>query len=215
MINEQKERNTLTKMSDLEYSKNDVEMMRYRPCKLAYSLGLGGMFLSLLACFVGLNSMAGGTVNTIIVIMVNIVVLLGGFLACEKAKSYSQTGNIALLVFGGISVARIFYVPIIIMTNFATFASFIGADGKIRQDLTAEELETLKGAQANLGPTVTAHYSDATAANAFLPASGYFRGIAAIVLLAISAAMFIAGGVIGYLQSKKLNTYLDSLKEAK
>lgn len=210
MINEQKERNVLTKMSDLEYTKNDLEMMRYRNNKLAYSLGLGGMAFSMLACFMGLNSINAGTANTMVVIMLNILVLLGGFLGCEKTKSYSKAGCISLFVFGGLSFARIFYVPIIILTNFATYSEYL--DGNINGTLTEEELTKFKDAASNLGPSITSKYStSATSSYAYFFANGTARGIVTIIFLAASAALFIAGGVIGYLRSKKLTDYLTSV----
>lgn len=213
MINEQKERNTLTKMSDLEYSKNDVEMMRYRNNKLAYWLGLGGMAFSLLACFMGLNSLTGTTANTMVAIMINIVVLLGGFLAVEKAKNYSINGCIASIVFGGISVARIFYYPILLFVNFSTFRGLV--DGYLAGTLTAEETTAYTNAKAMLGPSITGAYTQENLANAFFFANGIARAITMIILLAISAAMFIGGGVIGFMRARKLNTYLESINQKK
>lgn len=209
MINEQKERNTLTKMSDLEYSKNDVEMMRYRDNKAAYWFGIGGMAFSMLACFIGLNSMTGATFNTMIVIMINIAVLLGGFLACERTKSYSKGGCIALIIYGGVSFARMFYVPLIILINYTTYSNYLAGS----PDVTAEQYES---AVYYLGPTITAHDGiNNVSANAFLWSNGYFRGITAMILLAASAALFIVAGVIGFMRSQKLTKYLDSINQKK
>ena len=209
MINEQKERNVLTKMSDLEYTKNDLEMMRYRNNKMAYALGLGGMAFSMLACFMGLNSINAGTANTMVVIMLNILVLLGGFLGCEKTKSYSKGGCISLFVFGGLSFARIFYVPIIIISNFFTFSKYL--DGNNAGTLTEEEIVKFKDSVSNLGPSITSKYTDATSSYAYFFANGTVRGVVTIIFLAASAGLFIAGGVIGYLRSKKLTDYLSSI----
>ena len=107
MINEQEKKATLNKMSDLEYQKNDTEMMRYRPNTLSHKLGLLGMGASILGAFICLNSMATQDIQVLLVILLNIVILLGGFLAAEKAKSYSKAGSIAQIVFGGICAARI------------------------------------------------------------------------------------------------------------
>ena len=52
MINEMEKNKTMSKMSDLEFDKNSVEMMRYRNNKLAYGLGLGGLVFSVLASFI-------------------------------------------------------------------------------------------------------------------------------------------------------------------
>lgn len=213
MINEQKERNTLTKMSDLEYSKNDVEMMRYRPNKLTYWLGLGGMAFSLLACFFGLNTLNAGTANTIAIILLNITVLLGGFLAIEQSKNYNSKGCIALAVFGGISVARCFYYPLLIFIYFGDFSKHV--DGALAKTLTADEQATYDFAKGMLGPSVTGQYTHENLANAYFFPNGNVRAGFMIAFLAISAAMFIAGGVIGFMKAKKLNTYLESINQKK
>lgn len=207
MISEQEKRNTLNKMSDLEYAKNDVEMMRYRANGLSHKLALLAMVFSIFGAFVCLNSIKAGDVNVLIIVMINIVILLGGFLAAERAKTYSYKGSIALVVFGGICVARMFYVPIILLTNFATYTSLFGKEG-----LTEAEQKALINATAQLGETIT--YKDTGAqAVAFLPSDGTFRGVFAMVLFALAGAAFIVAGVIGILRSIKLSTYLDSIKE--
>ena len=81
MINEMEKNKTMSKMSDLEFDKNSVEMMRYRDNKLAYSLGLVGLALSVLASFIILNSMAAVSFQVILCIFLNIFILLSGFLA--------------------------------------------------------------------------------------------------------------------------------------
>lgn len=207
MISEQEKRATLTKMSDLEYAKNDVEMMRYRANGLSHKLGLLAMAFSIFGAFVCLNSIKAGDVQVLLIIMINIVILLGGFLACERAKTYSYKGSIALAVFGGICIARMFYIPIVLFTNYATYSSLVGKD-----NLTEAEQKALAGATAQLGETIT--YKDTGAqAVAFLPSSGTFRGVMAMVLFALAGAAFIAAGVIGIMRSRKLSTYLDSIKE--
>jgi hypothetical protein len=207
MINEQEKKSTLTKMSDLEYAKNDVEMMRYRPNGLSHKLGLLAMAFSIFGAFICLNSIKAGDVQVLIIILLNIVILLGGFLAAERAKTYSYKGSIALVVFGGICVARMFYVPIVLMTNYATYTSLFG-----KENLTEEQTKQLANATSQLGETIT--YKDTGAqAVAFLPSDGNFRGIFAMVIFALAAAAFIAAGVIGIMRSRKLSTYLDSIKE--
>jgi hypothetical protein len=200
-------------MSDLEYSKNDVEMMRYRNNKLAYLLGLGGMVFSLLACFMGLNTLTATTANTMVAIMINIVVLLGGFLAIERTKNYNTNGCIATIVFGGVSFARIFYYPLLIIANFNTFRSLV--DGSLSGTLTEEEAKTFADAYKMLGPSVTSYYLNEDVANAFFFPNGIARATTMIVMLSISAGMFIAGGVIGFLRARKLNAYLESINQKK
>ena len=213
MINEQKERDTLTKMSDLEYHKNDTEMMRYRVNSLPYKLGLGGMVCFMIAGFLQLNSMcasmSNANFNVLVVVMLVIVVLLGGFLAAEKVKSYNKGGAIAEIVFGGVSIINIFYIPLIIIINYSTFIDY---KTNVNTTVTEEQYnQSLKW----LGATITAEYNNSTAAVSFLPSSGTFRGVTAIVFLVAAAALFIAAGIIGYLKSQKLSRYLESINQKK
>ena len=87
MINERENNNSLNKMSDLEYTKNDTEMMRYRVNGLSYKLGLVAMISSLLGAFICLNSIQPKDWQVIFIIFINIIVLLGGFLAAEMVKN--------------------------------------------------------------------------------------------------------------------------------
>ena len=206
MINEQKEKATLNKMSDLEYAKNDVEMMRYRANALSSKLGLGAMACSIFGAFICLNSFRPHDFQIFIIIMLNIVVLLGGFLACEKSQSYSKAGSIAQIVFGAICAVRIFYIPIVLIKNYKDYNDAV----KAGQYNTAK----YKNAVENLGATITAKNSSQFA-NAFLTPNGTVRGILAMILFAGAAGLFIAAGIIGYLRSQKLNKYLDSINEKK
>jgi hypothetical protein len=200
MINEVDNNSSLNQMSDLEHDKNQLEMMRYRENRLSYNIGILGIFASLFACFICLNSTNPITVVIVAKVMLNIVILLGGFLCIEKAKAYSKGGSIALIVFGGFCFARIFWIPLQLIRYFAQYQDFL--NGKSTDQTYLDYL----------GKTVTAAYEKSGDSFRWLPASGTFRGIFAIVLLLIAAATFIAAGVIGYIRSKKLNTYLDSLK---
>ena len=118
MINDIENKNSQKLMSDLEYAKNDTEMMRYRVNGLSYKLGLSAMGCSLFGAFICLNSFNPFNFQVILIIILNIILLLGGFLSAEKVKNYSKGGAIAQMVFGGICVARIFYIPLIIMIQF-------------------------------------------------------------------------------------------------
>lgn len=207
MINEQKEKATLNKMSDLEYAKNDVEMMRYRANALSSKLGLGAMFCSIFGAFICLNSFRPHDFQIFIIIMVNIVVLLGGFLACEKSKNYSKAGAIAQVVFGAICAVRIFYIPIILISSYKDYNDVVKS-GK------GYNTAKYKDAVENLGSTITAKNSSQFA-NAFLTPNGTVRGILAMILFAGAAGLFIAAGIIGYLRSQRLNKYLDSINEKK
>ena len=205
MINEQENKTSLTKLSPEEYEKNQVEMSRYRVNGLTYRLALLGMATSLFACLVLLNSMAPN-IHSFIVVMINIVVLLGGFLAAEKAKSYSMGGSIALGVFGGVTVARMFYTPIILIWFFRQFMNNY-------QLSDASALQKTKKAQEYVGPSITESYYKHQQAYAYLYHNGYFRAIFIMILLGISAASFIVACVFGIMRSRKLTRYLDSIKQ--
>ena len=202
MINEQEKKATISKMSDLEYAKNDVEMMRYRSNGLSHKLGLLGMAFSTIGMFICLNSLKPNNIQVLLIVLMNIVIILGGFLACEKSKSYSAKGSIALAVFGAICAARIFYVPIILMVQYNKYDSAFKAGDRIAMNDAAYYLDD----------TITSYYSG-TYANAFLSHSGNVRAVLAIICFAIAAAAFIAAGVLGVMRSRKLSTYLDSIKE--
>lgn len=195
MMNNVENKNDLNKMSDLEFGKNKVEMMRYRENSLSYKLGMGAIACSVLACFFCLNSFNPNSFSTLLAIMLNIVVLLGGFLCIEKSKSYSMQGSIALIVFGGVCIARIFWIPLLLIIHYNAWK----ADGK------SSHLKYL-------GNTITTdNYNKLT----YLPTDGNVRAILAIISLAGAAALFIAAGYIGMVRSKRLSTYLDSINQKK
>lgn len=213
MINEQENTSSLNKMSDLEYSKNDVEMMRYRVNGLSYKLGLCAMLCSIFGCFICLNSMNANDFNVIIVILLNVVILLGGFLICEQAKAYSFKGSVAQIVFGGICAARIFYIPLIIIIAYSKYSSASNTLKTATDEATiAKAKADMSSAANNLGATITAK-DGSSVANAYLPSNGYVRAIMAIVLFAAAAALFISAGIIGVIRSKKLYAYLESINQ--
>lgn len=196
--NEFENKGSLNSISDLEFDKNSVEMLRYRDNRLSYMLGFGGILCSILAAFICLNSTNPTTFTVILKILLNIVILLGGFLCCEKTKAYSKQASIGMIVFGGICAARIFWIPLQLLTNYNTY---INGDAAARDE-----------AAKYLGAPIT---GAGDAANAWLPSSGSFRGITAIVLLACAAVFFIISGIIGIKKSTKLTTYLSSINEKK
>lgn len=198
MMNNVENKNDLNKMSDLEFGKNKVEMMRYRTNSLSYKLGFGGLALSILAGFFCLNGFNPTNFNTFIAIMLNIIILLAGFLSIEKAKSYSLQGSIALIVIGAVCGARIFWIPLQLILEYNKWVSA----GK----------PTDTKPYPYLGATI---YSKNTDQLVYLPQSGTFRGIIAIVCLVFAAALFIFAGYIGVVRSKKLTTYLNSINQKK
>ena len=200
MINEMEKNKTMSKMSDLEFDKNSVEMMRYRNNKLAYSLGLGGLAFGVLASFIILNSMSAITVQVILCIFLNIFMLLTGFLACERTKTYSRNGSIYLGVLGGINVLQIFWLPLTIITTYNKWNSITDANEKSSYG------------RENVGAVITEGGANSIH---WLSTSGNFRGVLAIVFLVISAAFYIGAAVLGVMKSNKLNNYLNSLKVEK
>lgn len=232
MMNNVENKNDLSKMSDLEFGKNKVEMMRYRENSLSYKLGMGGIGASVLACFFCLNAFNPIDVATLIAIMLNIVILLGGFLCVEKSKSYSFGGSIGLVVFGGVCLARIFWIPAFYL--LAHYNDWKSDSADLKTATAALEEATSSGASADelksltlkvedltskvenhtkfLGKTITTNnYNKLT----YLPTDGNVRAILAIVALVVAAAFFIAAGYIGIVRSRRLSTYLNSINQKK
>lgn len=198
MMNNVENKNDLNKMSDLEFGKNKVEMMRYRDNSLSYKLGLGALAFSVLACFFCLNGFNPNSFTTLLAIMLNIVVLLGGFLAVEKSRAYSAKGSIALVVFGGVCIARIFWIPLLMIIHYNAWV----AEGK---ENNSEHIKFI-------GKTIT---TDNQNQLTFLPTDGNIRGVFAIICLIAAAILFIAAGYIGVVRSRKLTTYLNSINQKK
>ena len=204
MINEVENNNSLTQMSDLEHDKNQLEMMRYRENRLSYMLGFLALACSILACFICLNSTNPGRPEIIVKVLLNIFILLGGFLCIEKAKSYSKNASIALVVMGGLCVGRIFWIPLQLLIYFPQYdANWNATKGTAGYD-------TKEKAARFLGETITGSYTSGTSVR-WLTNNGVARAFMAIVLLGIAAAAFIASGVIGYIRSRRLTVYLESL----
>ena len=219
MINKLEEKSTMNKMSDLEFGKNSVEMMRYRDNKLSYGLGFGGLACGVLAAFVYLNSMYPESFQVILAILLNVVLLLFGFLCIERTKTYSKQGSISLIVIGGINVAQIFWLPFTIITSYNHWQDLLNKAAKLPhgEGVTEEQANAYAAAVKKASDYATNNVgkviSEGSANNVhWLSTSGTFRGILSIVFLIASAAFFISAGVIGYLRAKKLYTYLDSIK---
>lgn len=180
-----------TSTDKIYYDQNNIEgqMLRYRTNSLSYKLGMGGILFSLLGAFISLNTMVWNATVTI-KILGNIIILLFGFLSIEKVKSYSKEYSYVLCGIGAVCIARIFWCPLQIMIWY----------GKYLQDKENPEIEK------HLGPVVT----KAPISNSYLPQSGYFRGIFAIVLLGIAAAFFIGAGIVGIIKAKKYADYMQT-----
>lgn len=178
-----------------------VQKMRYQSNSLSYILGFIGIGFSVAAAFIALNS-SSPRFATAIMIIGNIIILLFGFLSCEKVKAYQKKYAYCLIAFGGICVARIFWVPMQLITYYAKWQTAI-ENGDSVTKLECEKI---------LGATITKVTENGSYV-AFLPTSGTFRGVLAIILLICAATAFIASGVICIIKSNKLNKYLATLEE--
>ena len=217
MINEQENRVSLTKQSDLEYDKNSVEMMRYRTNGLSYKLGVGGMAFSVLGAFICLNSANPVNVLTLVIILMNIVILLGGFLAAEKVKNYIQGGAIAQMVFGVICIGRIFWIPVQLILNYNVYIGYVTGKTDFDHEKYSyySQVPAYKTAERFLGESIKAKYKNSRYAFAFLTPNGNVRAAIAMILFAAAGALFIAAGVIGFKRARKLHRYLASINVKK
>lgn len=200
MINELEKKSSFKAMSDLEITKNSVEMLRYRNNKLAYAFGIGGVAASLFAAFICMNSMNPSNFLVIFKIILNVFILLFGFLCCEKAKTYQVRGSFYLIGLGVICFLRILWIPLQLITKYHDWQAAVDS-GDVAAQQAAEEY---------LGATVINSNQVA-----WLPNAGDVRGLIAIGLLVVAGVLMIVGGVLGFMKAKKLAAYLDSLKETK
>ena len=91
-----------------------VELMRYRKNSLSYTFGLCALIASVVASFIGLNSLAYNF-TTLLKILLNIAILLFGFLFTEQAKAYNKKGSLYLVLLGAICFLRILWAPRILL----------------------------------------------------------------------------------------------------
>ena len=130
-------------------------------------------------------------------IILNVFILLFGFLCCEKAKTYQVRGSFYLIGLGVINFLRILWIPLQLITYGNLYKN-----GDLAQQEAAKDF---------LGKTIVNTDGQVN----WLPADGTFRGLMAIILLVLAGVFMIVGGIIGFLKAKKLSAYLDSLKETK
>ena len=212
-------------MSPEELHKTKSEMMRYRSHSLSYWLGFGAIGFSVFGSFVCLNSFQPTTVLVILKILLNIVILLFGFLSCEKAKAYSKQASISLICIGSVCALRILWVPLQIFIYFNKFLPaqewLTEADRLSSSDPSyvvdaaklASNQEIVAECSKYLGSTITDYYSGNAGNINWLPANGNFRAILAIVLLSCAAVFFISAGLVGLIRSKRLENYMSSINK--
>lgn len=215
----------ISSMSEAEYANMQLEKMRYFDNKTSHTLGYVGIVTSLLAMFFALNTIDPayflGGVGTVIAILMNIFILLTGFLTVEKVKAYSIGYSKYMIVLGGLSVLRIFWYPLSTMRLYNQMISQIKSGDYQTYGEVTSNFNYKLGASIIAGTPLDANGNNCTndlskfdhiATAGYFSANGNIRGIVMIILLAISAASFIAGGIIGYIKAKKLKDYLATLE---
>lgn len=228
-----------------------MEKMRYQNNSISYWLGMLGILLSMFAAFVLLNS-ATPRAATLIKILMNIAILLFGFMACEKVKAYSKNYSYVMMGIGALCVVRMFWFPIQIITNYISWTDATKTKNTLETSISTltNDLQNLINektaleanhevvsqtlldqitnvtnslADATANPKLTEAISTiakcekyiapalTTAGHNWLPQSGVFRGILAIILLGGAACAFIFSGLICYKKNKELTQYLASI----
>lgn len=165
------------------------EKLRYQKNGLAYGLGMLGCLFSLLACFIGLNTVKPSNVTPLKIFM-NIAILLFGFSSAENVKKYKTSASIIFFVFAGISFLRIFWFPLNIFRwyNDGSMGKFSAVVYKSVE--SGVNTDTIRG---------------------WLSHSGAFRGILMLIFLVMSAISYAFAGYIGLSRSNKLHAYLRSI----
>lgn len=171
---------------DVENVRN--EKLRYQKNSLAYMLGLLGICFSILNAFLALNTYYLG-VLTIVKILMNIVIFLFGFLSCEKVKAYNKNYAYVFFGFAGISVLRIFWVPLLTIVNWKKYKNG-NNDGSMFYEQMLNPDKQKKG---------------------YLISDGTLRGTLCIILLLCSAIAFAFAGYVGYHKARRLEKYLESI----
>lgn len=173
------------------YDTSDMEgqMMRYRANSLPYKIGMLALVFSILGSFICFNSLAWNLI-VFAKVLLNIAILLFGFLSLERVKAYSQQFSYILIGIGGVCVLRMFLAPLQIIKYYNMYL------------INPEDPVALN----KLGPAVVG----TPKLNSYLPQSGIFRGWTAFVLIAIAAALFITSGVIGVIKAKRYAKYMST-----
>lgn len=189
-----------------------LQKMRYNNNSLSYKLGLGGIVFSVLACFIGLNSVEPSVGRTIFIILLNIAIMLFGFLSAEKVKTYTKKYTYYMYALGGLCVLRIFFYPLILLVNYPKFIAIINSYPA--EQIEAAHDEAIAKYGDKLGDTICGKIVDGKlVGTGYLWNNGTFRGTLLVVLLVLAAVCFISSGVVNYYKEKKLSAYLLSINE--
>ncbi len=183
-----------------------IEKMRYQNNSSSYMLGFSAIGFFILAVFICLNS-TQPVVMTALYILIAIFVLLFGFLATEKVKSYNKQFSFVMIGLGVASLLQIFWIPLQLIMYYPKWHSAYYQLLEETDDAKIKELSaTIADCLKYLGNIVV------ESEKGYLPSSGVFRGILAIILFIGSAACFIYSGIICYKKNKLLTQYLESIK---
>lgn len=167
------------------------EKLRYQKNTLAYGLGFGGILFSIIAAFIELNTMKPNYL-TLIYILLNIVVLLFGFLSCENLKNYQKKYSYVMFGFAVVQVARIFWYPLQFIRQWNNYKDT--SNDSIAQKYFSEQV-----------------YLNNAEKHGYMPQNGALRGIVCIVFALISALFFAFSGYFGFIKARKLEKYLESI----
>ena len=201
-----------------ELSELHLEKMRYNNNSLSYILGLLGIVLSIAACFIGLNSLNPNGFHTILKVLLNILVLLIGFLASEKVKVYNMKFTYVMYTLAGVSLARIFWYPLSLIVNYSKYIKLLDINGDPAK--LAERFGNAGKSEAGqmLGSTLIGKLSEdktSIVKTGYMTMDGRVRGIILMVILGAACACFLISGIINHIKSTKLHNYLERINQKK
>lgn len=224
-IRAEQRQNIKNSMSEVEYNDMQLEKMRYFNNTLAYGLGYLGIICSFTAALIALNTLSPkyflSGIGGVIAILMNIVILLSGFLSAEKVKAYSEEYSKFEFGLGVVCLLRIFWYPLATWQLYAQMRADVanGATAsKIIADYTGKlGASLISGAQVdasgNLVGSEGAGAFDHFVTQGYLTANGYIRAIVMIVLLIVAAAAFFGSGYFGLTRARKLHKYLERINK--
>ncbi len=204
----------MNKNVNVQDNQLQLEKMRYNNNSLAYLLGMLAILFSVLACFIGLNSLQPSSALTVFIVLLNIAILLFGFLSAEKVKTYTKKYTYFMYALGGACIARIFIYPLMLIVNYQKFLSVVFSGGN---ENVPQNYELAKAQYSDiLGVTIIGNLAEENGVykivdSGYLWSNGTFRGVLLIVLLGLAATCFIAAGFINYRKEKQLSSYLQSI----
>ena len=205
-----------------------LEKMRYNNNSLSYILGLLGIVFSIAACFISLNSINPFGFKTVIKVILNILVLLIGFLASEKVKVYQIKFSYVMYVLGAIAIIRMLWYPLSLLVSYNKFVGlFEYLDGYLTE---SSYNEAVSNSSNVLGATIIGSFNKIASievakdqfvivgeriGTGYLTMNGYIRAVILFVLLGCCSGCFILSGFINQIKSTKLTNYLVKINAKK